>query len=312
MAETYSLGGTFVMTGMSYGEHITPAGQQEYTEPGTYSWSAPPEVYFVCVVAVGAGGFNASNTVPGQGGGGGGGALAYKNNIIVTPGQSYTVIVGNVFNGGPGGDSSFTANFGTMIAGGGKGNPTFQIETKIGAAGGQPSGIYDGGGAGGKGGDYNYNPSPQYYPEGFGGGGGAGGYSGNGGDGGSNNSAGSNGNGGGGGGGASAQTAGGSLGGGVGIYGEGTSGLGQPNGYSPNPSGGGGGPGSGGFNGFRANTTWRVDDPSVGGINADVGRWYGGGGTTWIGGFSYYAGKGAVRIIWGNDRAFPSTNTANV
>jgi hypothetical protein len=61
------------------------------------------------------------------------------------------------------------------------------------------------------------------------------------------------------------------------------------------------------------NTPWRVDDPEIFyNVNADAARWYGGGGTTWNGGFGYYAGKGAVRIIWGDRRYFPSTNTANV
>src|SRR3989344_5230709 len=68
------------------------SGEQPYTSPGTYSWTAPAGVTSVSVVAVGGGG---------GGGyqwsyhGGAGGGLGWKNNIAVTPGQSYTVVVGN-------------------------------------------------------------------------------------------------------------------------------------------------------------------------------------------------------------------------
>lgn len=41
-------------------------------------------------------------------GGGGGGGLSYKNNIQVTPGQTYTVVVGSGGNllGNPGGNGA--------------------------------------------------------------------------------------------------------------------------------------------------------------------------------------------------------------
>jgi hypothetical protein len=67
-----------------------PGSEALFTTPGTYSWTAPIGVTSVSVVAVGGGGGAGLY----NGGGGGGGALAYKNNIAVTPGQSYTVIVG--------------------------------------------------------------------------------------------------------------------------------------------------------------------------------------------------------------------------
>ena len=78
-------------------------GQQEYTTAGTYSWTCPAGVTRVSVVCVG-------------GGSGCGGALAYKNNITVVPGNSYSVVVGDggVNTGGAGnatpagGNSSFT------------------------------------------------------------------------------------------------------------------------------------------------------------------------------------------------------------
>lgn len=175
-------------------------GQQAYTTAGTYSWVAPSGITSVSVVTVGGGG-----------GGGGGGALAYKNNISVTPGASYSVVVGagGVSAGGGtagsnGGNSSFTASFGTMTAGGGN--------AATNAAGGAPSGVYDGGGSGGAG--TNAIGVPGYT------GGGAAGYAGNGGNGGYP-STGFPGAGGGGAGGDWVYNGGG----GVGILGQGTSGA---------------------------------------------------------------------------------------
>ena len=65
-------------------------GQEEFTTPGTYSWTAPAGVTQVSVVAIGGGGNGASSNARERAGGGGG--LGYKNNISVTPGQSYTVV----------------------------------------------------------------------------------------------------------------------------------------------------------------------------------------------------------------------------
>ncbi len=91
----------------------TSLGQQAYTSPGTYSWTCPQGVYSVSVVCVGGGGAGACSGS--AAGGGGGGALAYKNNISVTPGASYTVVVGAggtgrtyaISGGTNGGDSTF-------------------------------------------------------------------------------------------------------------------------------------------------------------------------------------------------------------
>lgn len=128
------------------------------------------------------------------------------------------------------------------------------------------------GDGGGNGGEGRFEVNP--------GGGGAGGYSGNGGDGildgeGEVVYAPTAGTGGAGGGGGYST-----RGGGVGIYGEGASGAAY------------GGGGSGGQNG------------SAGGLFGGGGS---GSGTTMIN-----AGTGAVRIIWGNGRAFPSCNTQNI
>jgi hypothetical protein len=274
-----------------------PRGEQEYTTPGTYSWTAPTGVTSVCVVCVGGGGGGvAANGSGGNGGSGGG--LGWKNNITVVPGQSYTVVVGSggtALNStttgataGAGGDSYFI-NTSTVAGFGGLGGVS---RTSISRAGGSYTG--DGGGNGGS--VQNSNSSSDAT-----GGGGAGGYSGNGGAGASINSAGSAGSGssaGGGGAGGSSDAAG--AGGGVGIYGEGAAGAGG------SYSGSNGGPGGGGSGG--AGGSWSPGSslrPSTGGS-------FGGGG----GGAEFYnengpGGGGAVRIIWGGDRAFPSTNTAD-
>lgn len=113
----------------------------------------------------------------------------------------------------------------------------------------------------------------------YGGGGGAGGYSGNGGAGGTTGASGSGGGGGGANDAASNPNTG--YGGGVGILGQGANGAGGAN----------GGGGSGGASG-----------------TAQEGGAYGGGSY----GAAGNGGVGAVRIIWGSGRAFPSTNTGNL
>lgn len=72
-------------------------GQSVYTTAGTYSWTAPPSVTSISVVAVGGGGGQGPGATAGGGGnlsGAGGGGLAYINNYTVSSGTSYTVIVG--------------------------------------------------------------------------------------------------------------------------------------------------------------------------------------------------------------------------
>jgi hypothetical protein len=266
------------------------AGQQEFTTTGTYSWTAPTGVTAVSVVAVGGGGGGRQSA---SGGGGGGGAgLGWKNNIPVTPGQSYTVVVGT---GGPintNGTSSYFID--TVIVAGLNGSTT---TGNAGGVGG--SYVGDGGGNGGNGGTGTTNAA--------GGGGGAGGYTGNGGAGGSHNSGsptpGANGTGGGGGG---AGYGGGSSGGGggVGLLGEGSNGVGSPAVTGSTASSQGGSGGSGGTSGIIGGATTGL------GFGGSYG---GGGGSTELSGTgSGTAGSGAVRIIWGPGRAFPSTNTGNV
>ena len=86
------------------GTQSSTQGQSEYTTPGTYTWVCPAGVNDVHVVCIGGGG-GGSASVSGSNdvslGAGGGGGLGYKNNISVTPGQSYTVVVGWGGTGAP-------------------------------------------------------------------------------------------------------------------------------------------------------------------------------------------------------------------
>lgn len=263
-----------------YGAAKNVVGQVEYTTPGTYSWTCPAGVTSVCVVAVGAGGFDGLSGGSGSSAGSGGN-LAYGNNIPVTPGNTYTVKVG-----APVGISdyatsrSYFISTSALMAGGGQG--TDANGSAVTTTSEANAGTYlTGGGKGGNGGGY------------LGGGGGAGGYAGAGGAGGAGSpSTGANGSGGGGGGGGAASSSGGGGGGGgVGLLGQGANGTGG------NTTGTGGTAGSGGSSGSAI--------PTGGGGN------YGGGGGFRSTGVSS-AGNGAVRIIWGAGRAFPSTNTGNL
>lgn len=234
---------------------IPTVGQQAYTCSGTYSWVAPSGVYFVSVVAVGGGAtesFYQYGCYSGKGGGGG--ALAYSNNISVTPGNSYSVVVGaagvsSFPNGGNGGNSTFASS---VSAQGGRTGTTTNF---TGGAGGTVLiGTGGSGGAGGNGIACGFNT---------GGGGGAGGYSGAGGRGGDQTSSSGRTNGSGGGG------AGGNTnygGGGVGILGQGCSGSSNAAGGSGGgngASGGGGGlyGGGGGGNNIPARGAVRIIYP---------------------------------------------------
>ena len=295
----------------------TPSGQQAYTTAGTYSWVVPTGVTSASVICIGGGGIGGAASGGMCGGGGGGGALAYVNNIAVTPGETLTVIVGDQQA------ASYFKRSSTNLVAAGAGN------NGSGSTGGSGGTVIVGtgfpGGSGGSGGASGPNQ------KGAGGGGGAGGYSAAGGNGGSGSTSGngnsSTGGGGGGGGSGVYMTYGnvsgypyygqvngeGAGGGGTGLLGAGGNGSGGGAGSDQYGGGGGGGGGSGGGNG-------------VGGWSGGTGGLYGGGGG---GGGSEqglnngnpygpfdqggHAGRwGAVRIIWGSGRAFPSTNTGNV
>ena len=107
------------MQGMS----VSPvdAGEELWTTPGNYTWTAPAGITKCSVVLVGGGG-GGKKGAGGQGGGGG--ALAWKNNITVVPGTTYNVTVGtagtyggsSAQDGADGGNSTFTVGSDTYIA----------------------------------------------------------------------------------------------------------------------------------------------------------------------------------------------------
>ena len=320
----------------------TPTGETTFTATGTSTWVAPAGVNAVSVVCVGGGGGGGQWT----GSGGAGGGLAYKNNISVTPGTSYTVIVGagglgQAYNQtaqasgststGNGGTSSFTVPGGLVVgATGGEHGCSSHTSNRTVAGqptGGAPTGTYDGGGTGGTC-EGPFATNATWSVDYSSGGGGAGGYSGTGGKGagtlqtpvypgtGAALTSATSGSGGGGGGGGSRRvgaygysTFSGSGGGGVGLLGIGSDGVAgtdalniTPSTQAPTNNGGGGG--SGGDTGNLA--TGSGTTSLVGG----VGGLYGGGGGPAFGN-SFYSvggagGNGAVRIIWGAGRSFPS------
>ena len=172
----------------SYDSRII-SGQQTYTSSGTYSWTCPSGVTSVSVVCIGGGGGgNGGGNGVGGAGGGGGGGLGYKNNISVTPGQSYTVVVGgggagDAWDGPPfsanpadnGGDSYFIDATTVKGGGGGRGYGNSYF---TGGSGGTYVG--DGGGNGNSGGTGSGSGSGTgYLPATGGGGGSTGTYTGN-------------------------------------------------------------------------------------------------------------------------------------
>lgn len=145
---------------------------------GTFSWTAPTGVTTVSAKVWGGGGGGGG----GNGGGGGGGGYS-GGTVNVTPGNSYTVIVGvggaapTLFSdGGDGGDSSFQG----IVGGGGHGGIRGNL-TNVGGAGGSGG---TGDHAGGTGGDGASGTRTPGNGNGGGGGGGAGGTTAAGGNGG--------------------------------------------------------------------------------------------------------------------------------
>jgi hypothetical protein len=267
----------------------TPPSQVLFTTTGTQSWTVPVGITEISAVVVGGGGGGAGGESGRNEGvtGGAGGGLAYGT-FAVTPGEILTVVVGTAGtagasggDGAPGGTSSIARGATVLLQGaGGQGGQERATGTRT---GGTSTGTErDGGGAGGNSGGNSTDTGS--------GGGGAGGYSAAGGAGGTTG-AGSSSTGGGGGGGGATNSGQGYGGGGVGVLGAGSNGTGG----ALNAIGTGG---SGGANGTRP-----------------AGGAYGGGGgacdddTSSAGGAG---GQGAVRIIWGPGRAYPSTSTADV
>jgi len=118
-----------------------PVDEVVLTVPGLYEWVCPPGVTSVSVVCVGAGGAGpgTDGISNADGEGGGGGALAYKNNISVTPGNLYLIRVGHGGTSGaqplnyvpPPPDTSTTTSTSTLppprIDGYFKGNTQFSL-----------------------------------------------------------------------------------------------------------------------------------------------------------------------------------------
>ena len=285
-------------------------GQQAYTTAGTYTFTVPDECTSISAVVVGGGGGGAGcdgNQVRGEtNNGGGGGGLAYGT-IAVTPGEILDITVGNGGNaggddgnGGAGGNTTIVRSGTTLLSGGGGagGRHRSQGFTSAGGTSGGTARI--GGGSGGNSGTGSNNPGAC-------GAGGAGGYSGNGGNGGNFNTGGGAGSGGGAGGGGgfggSSDTFRAGGGGGVGIKGTGS------NGSAGVINGGGGGGGS-----SLGSVT---EGTSGGGNTSGLGGTYGGGGGGKADAFTASgtatpnggAGtNGAIRIVWGINRSYPSTN----
>jgi hypothetical protein len=163
-----------LLAASKYNLEIFSQGQQEYTDPGTYSFIVPTYVTSISAVAIGGGGGGSHRN---DGGGGGGGALQWKNNIPVTPGETLTVVVGGGGspsnpNGGNGGESRISRGVTHLLrAIGGQG-----ASGSVGGSGG--SNLISTGGAGGLGGSGSQRFGGDFL---CGGGAGAGGYTGNGG-----------------------------------------------------------------------------------------------------------------------------------
>jgi len=331
--------------------------EQVFANAGTFSFVVPTGVTKLTMVAVGGGGaagqpgsytgavptYPVWTTPPGSASGtyyaGGGGALAYANEVAVTPGQVLTVRVGSAGFITTAGDDSYVETSGAVKivhAGGGK-------SSDLGTGGAVLVGT---GGAGGAGGnwspieDLNYNTFAGWRGAG---GGGAGGYSGSGGAGGNGSAVGASGSGGaagGGGGGGTIITyysSGGGYyrylftqsgsGGGVGLYGSGSNGVGgtvasgtNVTSHTPSTGGGAGSGGVAGVSGSGSTYLGAFDVAAncfgAGGAMCGTGVY-----TQDYSPYDFYnpsrgtrgnAGGGAVRILWTTNssitRAFPSTN----
>ncbi len=99
-----------------------------YGTAGSYTWTVPAGVSSISVAGVGGGGGGSQKTTGGSGGGGG--QLTYINNVPVTPGDTYTIVIGTGGNTGSnfgvsGGDTYMFKNTGNtvpiLLATGGRG-----------------------------------------------------------------------------------------------------------------------------------------------------------------------------------------------
>lgn len=93
----YSSGGRMILARkLMMAATVPPRGQQIYGSPGTFSFVVPVGVISICCACVGPGGsaftYIGSSTILDASGGGG--AIAWTNNIPVTPGETLTVVIG--------------------------------------------------------------------------------------------------------------------------------------------------------------------------------------------------------------------------
>ena len=100
------------------------SGDVTLTTPGTYIWVCPQgvtQVHVKCYGGGGAGGNSQHRGLPfvNGGAGGGGGAFAERLTVPVTPGNTYTIVVGTAGSqgspGSDGGASSFTGDSGVHV-----------------------------------------------------------------------------------------------------------------------------------------------------------------------------------------------------
>jgi len=276
------------LIGFGISGDVPVQGQQLFTGSGSF---VVPYVNSICVVCIGKGG-TAIPSSTGTGGSGGG-ALSYTNDIAVTPGETLTVVSNSTFtallrsstelvkaeNGRSG-----TVGSGGISLGGGGGRSSQGVGT-----------VRRSGGNGGAG-----TGDVEAFPSG-GGGGGAAGYFGSGGDGGGVTGGVPTAGYGGGGGGAQTVLTGvkwpGAGGGGVGVLGDtGSLGIAGTNGTGGAPQGGGGAYGGGDGS----------DSVSGGNFGRPGGQYGGGRGGNADYSFSLDGQLGAVRIIWGVGRSYPS------
>lgn len=318
-----------VSEGVTFEYTKHPVGQTQYNVPGTYDFVVPDAVQYITAVCVGGGGAS----LPGLStAGGDGGSLRWRNRIPVVSGETLSIEVGvggkngTVMTEVPGGRSRILRRGQPILTAKGGGGPSSDNtritykwvphESSIGGRWVMPEvQPFVGGGDGGRGADGG--------DSGPGGGGGAGGYRGAGGDGANQTTyqsyrdrvstpaggsytivrggyAGEGNSGAAGGGGQYVISGNNSEhatpGGGVGILGMGPTGQG---GRNNSPADGGRG-GSGG-----TDASW-----------TSVGVFGGGGrGSSSLSSpfpGAVDGGGGAVRLLWGVNRAFPNTKTGNL
>jgi len=271
-------------------------GEAIFSSPGQYSWVVPDGVGRISIVSVGAGGGGVTG-LSFQAGGGGGGALVWVNNVRVKSGSTVTIDVGlggffdnNDGLADPGGDSVVTVA-GVIVCQAGGGAGSSNVDSTSAAGGTVDVGT---GGAGGVGGTFLDGVANSGA-----GGGGAGGYSGAGGVGasstGTENGGAAPAGGGGAGGGHTATT--GSSGGGVEIFGEGASGLSLSAVTTSATKHGSGLP-----HAFNTQAKFDGTFPAPRGAGGGAGT----NGTSLIA--AQQGGDGTVRIVFGLNRAFPTTD----